>query len=424
MTTLQVVLPDLDSTNVSLAMATAFASITATTCGIPPLHTPAPTDSPRPSTGQEHTLPRPKAEGRLDYHRRILVALYHAVCAAWDWLALNDHSSERIPKPGSEAVKTWGIMQLSCMHAAQSAAQACSHAHDKSNAADSGEQSRPCATSSVEAQAGMPQASPGSTYTEGYHTPSARADGRDATLAGASAMVRRSSASARAAAAAVFTSQALSVALAAIPAPPAQAPEGPAAAAQPSAGEESPDDTAPTVTFRSVLDTAIQGCVGGQQSKPEGSAAEAGAAGTVEEERQGHLARVADAVPLLLLGLSALMLLRGEGCADAPAAGDARLLTCVRTAAGHDQADLVESMHWLCQHCSGSDQDSKVQACMHTLDSDLKQLHLQLEPHEGVRDQGWNALDAVLHSHRCLHQALRSQVRCFVSRCDNAILTM
>ena len=46
---------------------------------------------------------------------------------------------------------------------------------------------------------------------------------------------------------------------------------------------------------------------------------------------------------------------------------------------------------------------------MHTLDSDLKQLHLQLEPHEGVRDQGWNALDAVLHSHRCLHQALRSQ---------------
>ena len=45
-----------------------------------------------------------------------------------------------------------------------------------------------------------------------------------------------------------------------------------------SAGEKSPDETAPEVAVRSVLDTALQGCVVGHKSKPEGSTAEAGAA--------------------------------------------------------------------------------------------------------------------------------------------------
>ena len=153
MSTLQVVLPDFDSINASLAMAAAFASIMATTCGNTPFHTPAPTNSPQPSIRQERALPRPEScilpSGHLDYHRRIQVAMYQAICAAWDWLTLNDGSSQKSPKAGSEAVKASGIM-----HAAQSAAHPGSDAHDKSNAADSVGQSGPCATSRDEMQAG------------------------------------------------------------------------------------------------------------------------------------------------------------------------------------------------------------------------------------------------------------------------------
>ena len=113
---LQVVrnMPDSDLANVSLAMAAAFASVMTSTCAF--LH------------GAAQSEPSHRALSQPDVcamsYRRVLLALHHATCTAWEYLAMKVcYTSEtRDSALPSSVLKAWGILQPPCAHAALNAA--------------------------------------------------------------------------------------------------------------------------------------------------------------------------------------------------------------------------------------------------------------------------------------------------------------
>ena len=379
-------LTDFEFANISLAMTTAFSSIMASTGSFCDFSTPAPNPSPRPSANKEQAM------DWSAYHRRMLVALNHAVCTALEWLNFKDKKCR--PRAGSKAVKAWGILQLSCLQAATSAAEACAHEQDLSNPPLGCARSGPNATSGDQAQAGTPQAPSGSI--SGSHTPSDHVDSHVTSLTGASALVVSTTACACAASAAVFTSQALSVALTANPVHPFA----------PSSTEE--------ITSKKSK-SKDQGCHPSSNMCKEACIEEHKSDAAVWMPEEGtHLAQVVDGLTLLLLGVSVVIIISEEGFEGISQIDDGPLRMYIQMAAQQDKTNLINSISWLCNNGAASGQNSKIQACLQMLERDLEQLNVQLDAEalKSVPDQWWNALSTALRRRECLHQAIHSQVRC------------
>ena len=115
---LQVVrdMPNSDYANVSLAMTAAFASVMTGTCAF--LHGRAQSEPP-----SSH-WPLIQPDVCAMYYRRVLLALHHATCTAWEYLAMKVcyTSNTRDSALPSSVLKAWGILQPPCAHAALNAA--------------------------------------------------------------------------------------------------------------------------------------------------------------------------------------------------------------------------------------------------------------------------------------------------------------